>query len=75
MEKYVTDSHIDLPMFSILTPLPGTRLHKIMKEQILIQDLDYYTLTNAVTATQLGEEMFYSRYARLVKTAQENARL
>jgi hopanoid C-3 methylase len=73
--RYIKDHAIDLPMLTILTPLPGTRLHGAMQERILVHDLDYYTLTNAVIPTRMPEEDFYQRYADLLKEGHTGARL
>ncbi len=73
--EYITGNNIDLPMLTILTPLPGTRLYESMKDKIIIHDLDYYTLTNAVVPTRLKEEEFYSRFSDLLRMCHEHARL
>ena len=75
LENYVTGRAIDLPILTVLTPLPGTPLHAELRERITIHDLDYYTLTNAVLPTRLGEERFYQQYARLIKSFHANAKL
>jgi len=72
---FVRKQAIDLPMYTILTPLPGTELYREMQDQITINDLDYYTLTNAVLATRLGEELFYQRYASLLREGHQSARV
>jgi len=46
-----------------------------MREQILIHDLDYYTLTNAVVPTRLPERTFYEYYAGLLKAGHSKAKL
>ncbi len=66
---------IELPMYTVLTPLPGTALYQQMKSQIRIFDLDYYTLTNAVVTTALAEERFYRRYAELLQLGHQHARI
>jgi radical SAM superfamily enzyme YgiQ (UPF0313 family) len=75
LEHYVIKRRIELPILTVLTPLPGTPLYAEMQQQITIRDLDYYTLTNAVVPTRLGEERFYQQYARLMKTFHANAKL
>ncbi|MDO3379838.1 B12-binding domain-containing radical SAM protein [Geoalkalibacter halelectricus] len=75
LERYLSDNPVDLPIFTVLTPLPGTPLHARMKERITIHDLDYYTLTNAVVPTRLKEKIFYERYAGLIQAGHANARL
>ena len=75
LQRYIDDHAIDLPMITVLTPLPGTALHRNMRDKITEDNLDYYTLTNAVTPTALGEEIFYQRYAELVKRCHAKAKL
>ncbi len=75
LENYVTRRAIELPILTVLTPLPGTPLHGEMQGRITLRDLDYYTLTNAVVPTRLGEKRFYEQYARLTKSFHANAKL
>jgi radical SAM superfamily enzyme YgiQ (UPF0313 family) len=72
---YLEDTEIDLPMLAVLTPLPGTGLHRRMADRIVVHDLDYYTLTNAVIETRLPEETFYRRYAELINLTHADASL
>lgn len=67
LETFIAKSDIDLPIPAILTPIPGTPLHQRMASDILIDDLDYYTFTNVVTATRMAESEFYKRYAELLE--------
>jgi radical SAM superfamily enzyme YgiQ (UPF0313 family) len=75
LERYVLDRPIGLPLLTVLTPLPGTALHARMKDRIVVGDLDYYTLTNAVVPTRLDERRFYEQYAQLTKAFHANAKL
>jgi radical SAM superfamily enzyme YgiQ (UPF0313 family) len=75
LESYVTQRAIDLPILTVLTPLPGTPLYAELQDRITIFDLDYYTLTNAVLPTRLGEKRFYQQYARLIQSFHANAKL
>ncbi|WP_028584083.1 B12-binding domain-containing radical SAM protein [Desulfogranum mediterraneum] len=72
---YLGSQRIDLPMLTVMTPLPGTPLYRRQQGAIINHNLDYYTLTNAVTATRLPEQRFYSRYAELLQQGHEHARL
>jgi len=72
---YLEEKQIDLPMVTVMTPLPGTVLYKQQKAKIVNKNLDYYTLTNAVTQTKLGEEQFYKLYAELLKVSHTDARI
>jgi radical SAM superfamily enzyme YgiQ (UPF0313 family) len=73
--RYINDNAIDLPMLTVMTPLPGTRLHDEMRNEIIIEDLDYYTLTNAVVPTRLAEKTFYQNYAKLLREGHTGAKL
>jgi hopanoid C-3 methylase len=75
LDRYVKEHAIDLPMHTILTPLPGTKLHKQISDQVIIDNLDYYTLTNAVLPTRLPEKVFYENYAELLKVGHQGAKL
>lgn len=72
---FVSEQQIGLPMYTILTPLPSTKLYEQKKDQIVIDDLDYYTLTNAVLPTRLDEELFYQRYAALLAAGHKAAKV
>jgi radical SAM superfamily enzyme YgiQ (UPF0313 family) len=67
LESFIIASKIQIPVISVLTPIPGTPLYKKMKKNIVISDLDYYTFTNAVTKTKMPVEAFYKTFADLVK--------
>ena len=58
MRDYLEKNPVDLPMFSVLTPLPGTPLYESLKEKIIVHDLDFYTLTNAVIPTRMEGKTF-----------------
>lgn len=75
LEGFVREHPIDLPMYTVLTPLPGTALHARMRDRITNHDLDYYTLTNAVLPTRLPEETFYRKYAQLLQAGHSGAKL
>lgn len=71
LERFIDECEIEVPVVSVLTPMPGTPLYEKMKKDIVITDLDYYTFTNAVTATRMPEALFYETYAGLVKRLHE----
>jgi radical SAM superfamily enzyme YgiQ (UPF0313 family) len=75
LRDYILKNRIDLPMITIMTPLPGTKMYKEMKDEIIIDDLDYYTLTNAVVRTRMKEEEFYQHYAAILKQGHAQARI
>jgi radical SAM superfamily enzyme YgiQ (UPF0313 family) len=73
--QYISDNSVDLPMITVMTPLPGTKLYNEMRDEIIIADLDYYTLTNAVVPTKLAEKVFYQKYATLLREGHSGAKL
>ncbi len=73
--EYLDKKKVDLPMITVMTPLPGTDLYQQQKNRIVNHNLDYYTLTNAVTTTKLDEEQFYTLYAELLANSHKNARI
>jgi radical SAM superfamily enzyme YgiQ (UPF0313 family) len=75
LSDYLRLTKVDLPMITVMTPLPGTRLHRERRDQIVIDDLDYYTLTNAVVPTRLPEKEFYELYAALLREGHTGAKL
>jgi hopanoid C-3 methylase len=75
LQNYLADHPIDLPMITVMTPLPGTPLYASLESRIINHDLDYYTLTNAVLPTRLDEQRFYSAYAELVTRSHRHARI
>jgi hopanoid C-3 methylase len=66
LEDFIVANRIEIPVMSILTPIPGTKLYETLKDQIIIDDLDYYTFTNAVTATRMPPTLFYEAFADVV---------
>jgi radical SAM superfamily enzyme YgiQ (UPF0313 family) len=65
--RFVEDHPIFFSGFTILTPFPGTEQWDLLKNQIVIHDLDYYNLANAVLATKLPEKKFYQRVCELYR--------
>ncbi len=73
LEDFIVSNQIDIPMLTVLTPLPGTSLYEELKGRIVIDNLDYYTLTNAVLPTRLDEDVFYARYAGVMNVFHDKA--
>ncbi|EKD27125.1 MAG: radical SAM protein [uncultured bacterium] len=72
IENFIKEYEIDVPIPTILTPLPGTALFKKLEDKIIIKNLDYYTFTNAVIETNLEQNIFYEYYAALLKKCFSN---
>jgi radical SAM superfamily enzyme YgiQ (UPF0313 family) len=67
LREFIGEHQIDLPVPSILTPIPGTPLYRKLKSRIEIHNLDYYTFSNAVIPTRLSKKEFYTHYSDLMK--------
>ncbi len=67
LSRFIDSSPIALPIPSILTPIPGTPLHRQLAGKLEITDLDYYTFSNAVLPTRLARKEFYTLYSDLMK--------
>ncbi len=75
LQNYITTHKVDLPMITVMTPLPGTRQYDKMKNEIIIDDLDYYTLTNAVVPTKMDQRDFYQQYAEILRQGHAQAKI
>lgn len=67
--RFVEDNPIFNSGFTILTPFPGTEQWEELKDQVVIKDLDYYNLTNAVLKTKLSERKFYGQMTEIYKVS------
>jgi hopanoid C-3 methylase len=63
--RYVCESGLFQPTYTVLTPLPGTDLYKKSYERLVIKDYAYYDLGHAVLPTRLSRKDFYDRLVRL----------
>lgn len=72
--EYVRSLTIGIPLFSILTPLPGTQLYKAYKDKLLTTDHRLFDLLHAVLPTRLPREEFYREYARAYLATESTVR-
>jgi radical SAM superfamily enzyme YgiQ (UPF0313 family) len=70
--KFVDDHPVLFSGFTIMTPFPGTPQYEMMKDQIIIKNLDYYNLVNAVVKTKLPEDVFYNKIVELYKLSKRS---
>jgi hopanoid C-3 methylase len=62
--EYVNSLTIGIPLFTILTPLPGTQLYRAYKDKLLTTDHRLFDLIHAVLPTRLPRAEFYKELAR-----------
>ena len=67
LKDYVERMQITQTQFTVLTPLPGTKLYEQRKAELLTNDYTCFDALHAVTRTRLPREEFYQLYANLYK--------
>lgn len=67
LEAYLEAMELDQPVFTILTPLPGTELWEECRDRLVTDNYLQYDVMHAVLPTRLPLERFYERYARLFR--------
>jgi len=63
--KYVDEHDLFRPVYTVLTPYPGTDLYLENQDKILIRDFDYYDVMHAIFPTRLSRPEFYIELERL----------
>ena len=67
MYEYVNSLEIGIPLFTILTPLPGTQLYRAYKDKLLTTDHRLFDLLHAVLPTRMPRADFYKEFSRSYK--------
>jgi hopanoid C-3 methylase len=62
--EYVNSLEIGVPLFTVLTPLPGTQLYRRYRPQLLTTDHRLFDLLHAVLPTRLPRAEFYRQLTR-----------
>ncbi len=63
--RSVCEMELFRPVYTVLTPLPGTDLYDENVGRLAIRDYDYFDFTHAVLPTRLSRRDFYRQYANL----------
>lgn len=71
---YINTLEIGIPLVTILTPLPGTQLHRAYANQLMTTDLRLFDLLHAVLPTRLPRAEFYAEFARSIIATKDSAR-
>lgn len=67
LRDYVNQRQITHTQFTVLTPLPGTELHRQQVDSLLTHDYRSFDALHAVVPTRLPREEFYQHYAQLYR--------
>jgi len=69
LRRYVAEKRIQTPSFTVLTPLPGTVLHRELGSQVNTHDCELFDLLHAVLPTRLSLAEFYRELAATYRSA------
>jgi radical SAM superfamily enzyme YgiQ (UPF0313 family) len=72
--EYVRSLQIAVPLFTILTPLPGTQLYRAYKDKLLTTDHRLFDLLHAVLPTRLPRPEFYAEFCRAYDATESTVR-
>lgn len=75
LQEHVNKLDIDQPIFSILTPFPGTLLYEELKDKILTTNYEFYDGMHAIIPTKLPIRKFYKLYTDLFRNSYPKAKL
>jgi len=66
LRRFVRRMRMPVPLFTVLTPLPGTVLYEEKLNEITSHNFELYDLMHSVLPTRLELINFYKEYGRLV---------
>ncbi len=72
---FVKRLKIPVPAFSVLTPLPGTKLFEEVKEKLTTFNYHYYDLFHPVLETYLSKTEFFKEFSNLYKSSYKSLNL
>ncbi|MCL4321975.1 MAG: radical SAM protein [Deltaproteobacteria bacterium] len=72
---FVKRLKISVPAFSVLTPLPGTKLYDKLKEKLTMLDYNYFDLFHPVLDTYLSKAEFFKEFSNLYKASYKSLNL
>jgi radical SAM superfamily enzyme YgiQ (UPF0313 family) len=74
LKGYIRRVRFPLPVFSVLTPLPGTDLYQEKEKELTTKNYELFDLQHAVTTPRLGFKKFYDEYGGLYRSCYLNLR-
>ena len=72
---FVKRLKISVPAFSVLTPLPGTKLYNDLKEKLNTFNYNYFDLFHPVLDTYLSKAEFFKEFSNLYKSSYKTLNL
>jgi radical SAM superfamily enzyme YgiQ (UPF0313 family) len=65
LARYSKKLNVDLPGFSILTPLPGTDLYDSVKDQLISDNYNFFDVGHTLLTPKLPLKQFYKEFSKL----------
>ncbi len=65
LKRAVSQYDIEFPQFTIMTPLPGTRLWRETEKDLITKEPRFFDFLHSVLPTRLGGRKFFEEYASL----------
>lgn len=65
LKEFIIKHGLKTPSFSVLTPLPGTKLFSELRHQLTTTDYNLYDIAHAVLPTRLPLKEFYEEFCSL----------
>lgn len=65
LKNYVRQLKLKYATYTVMTPLPGTELHRSVEDRLLSKKPELYDMLHALVPTTLPAEDFYAELARL----------
>lgn len=63
--SYVSKNNLFIPVYPVLTPLPGTELYQETRETFQITNFDFFDFTHSILPTRLDSGEFYRQLTNL----------
>jgi len=73
--EHVKELEVDQPIFSILTPFPGTQLYNEVEDKIVTDNYLYFDAMHALLPTKLARHRFYDLYRGLFRKTYSKKKL
>jgi hopanoid C-3 methylase len=68
-KSYCRRLRLHLPVFSVLTPLPGTDYYEEVKDKLITNNFDYFDLLHSILKTRLPLKEFYEEFYQLYRNS------
>lgn len=66
---YIVKEGITEPMFTVLTPLPGTDFYEEYQDRLILNQFEFFDLAHALLPTRLSRKEFYKAFSNLYRNS------